>query len=366
MLSHRLKQIVRFHPNTTERRRHLASELPLVASRLWPYALPVHGYRTEPLALVVVLPVFNDWLSLDRVLHELSASVPCPWGVIVVDDGSSEPPPNQILKTHSQSFSWLKLITLKANFGHQKALAVGLVAASESQASRVITMDSDGEDSPSDIATLHRLSEAHPGHIVLARRGKRRESLQFRFGYALYQALFRVLTGFPIRAGNFMLFPIEMVKSVAATDGIWTSLVASVMRARVRTVEAQIDRAPRNFGESKMDLHRLIAHGLGAISVFIDRVFARALMAALLMLGASFIFAGVVLSIRLFSDLPIPGWTTLVLGFVVIFSAQLVSFVLLFSLMVISQQRLIGGNPYTLSEALTLRVQVIGESPSSS
>ena len=315
--------------------------------------------QADDLALVVVLPVFNDWLSLNQVLSELATVTPRPWGVIIIDDGSSEVIPDQFLERHCQPFTWLRLVTLKANVGHQKALAVGLVTATESGASHVVTMDSDGEDSPSDVATLYSLSERHPGKIVLAHRRKRRESFQFRFGYTLYRVLFRLLTGFSIRAGNFMLLPIDKVKSVAASEWIWTSLVASVMRARIPTVEAPIDRATRNFGQSKMDLQRLIAHGLGAISVFIDRAFTRALMGTLFVLAICFFLAGGVFSFWLFTDLPVPGWTTLVLGFLSILSVQLMSFVLLFSLIVMSQQRMIAGSPELSANALTLRVHYV-------
>jgi hypothetical protein len=73
-----------------------------------------------------------------------------------------------------------------------------------------------------------------------------------------------------------------------------------------------------------MKLVSLVTHGLGAISVFTDAVFVRILLASAGIFALAILAVIVVVCIRLFTDLAIPGWATNVLGFAVLLSAQAV------------------------------------------
>ncbi len=73
-----------------------------------------------------------------------------------------------------------------------------------------------------------------------------------------------------------------------------------------------------------MNFVALVAHGLGAISVFSDVVFIRILLASLLILMLSLMSVVVTVAVRLFTDLAVPGWATNVTGFALIISMQAV------------------------------------------
>ena len=60
-----------------------------------------------------------------------------------------------------------------------------------------------------------------------------------------------------------------------------------------------------------MNFVNLIGLGLGAISVFSELVFIRILLASLVVLIASAMGMLVVVGIRMFTELAIPGWTML-------------------------------------------------------
>jgi hypothetical protein len=61
-----------------------------------------------------------------------------------------------------------------------------------------------------------------------------------------------------------------------------------------------------------------VVFGLSAISVYIDVVIARVLAATALFFVLCLLFMGLVVWIKAFTDLAIPGWTTNALGFLVI------------------------------------------------
>ena len=105
----------------------------------------------------IVIPVFNDWESLNRLIRKLndqSATLKFDFHIFVVDDGSTEPRHLDYLSTTS-GISEVQLIRLFGNIGHQRAIAVGLVVASRiEEIEAVVVMDADGEDRPEDVSRL--------------------------------------------------------------------------------------------------------------------------------------------------------------------------------------------------------------------
>src|SRR5688572_4816950 len=102
-------------------------------------------------SLSIVIPIYNDLVSL-RVLLVRLAQQPALQGarILVVDDGSS--PPVAALTDSLPSAFPLDVVTLKYNVGHQRAIAAGLaheVALNRSE--NIAIMDGDGEDRPEDV-----------------------------------------------------------------------------------------------------------------------------------------------------------------------------------------------------------------------
>src|SRR5258707_159338 len=79
--------------------------------------------------LLILIPVFNDWSALGKLLDALDETMvdnDLEAGVLVVDDGSTMEPE---VDPTAQSFRALRhvdIIELRRNLGHQRAIAVGL------------------------------------------------------------------------------------------------------------------------------------------------------------------------------------------------------------------------------------------------
>jgi polyisoprenyl-phosphate glycosyltransferase len=110
--------------------------------------------------VVVLMPVYNDWPVLPKLLDHLDAALArSGWTaeVVVVDDGSSVAPDAKQLvgERRFQALTTVTVVRLGRNVGHQQAIAIGLVHV---QATRrceaVVVMDADGEDSPDDVPRL--------------------------------------------------------------------------------------------------------------------------------------------------------------------------------------------------------------------
>ena len=276
-------------------------------------------------SLLIVTPVYDDWESFGHLLRDIETALPADQydvEIIAVDDCSNTQPAVPAL---AGSIAGVTVLRLRMNVGHQRAIAVGLVHAdSEPGAETVAIMDSDGEDVPVELKRLVDTAAVEPGVAVVAQRFKRSETLGFRLFYWVYVQIFRALTGHRIDFGNFSVLTRKHVGRLVHNANLWNNFAAALIQAKIPIRRVPTARGVRYAGHSQMKLVGLITHGLGAISVFIDAVFVRILLASAGIFALAVLAVIVVICIRLFTDLAIPGWATNVLGFAVLLSAQAV------------------------------------------
>ena len=135
----------------------------------------------------ILIPLYNDWDALDLLLLEIKKSVSVELfsklSFVIVDDCSSIPCGIQRFSGYN-----LSIIRLWRNVSHQKAIALGIsYLTQETDFEKVIVMDSDGEDKPSDIQRLYDASIQQSDKIIFAQRAKRSEGVVFRMGYSIYK-----------------------------------------------------------------------------------------------------------------------------------------------------------------------------------
>jgi glycosyltransferase involved in cell wall biosynthesis len=287
---------------------------------------------------VILMPVYKDWESasllcraLDRQCAQLSGTTV---QAVLVDDGSPEgisgwePFAPQYLHA-------LEVLHLRRNLGHQRAIAVGLCHVQDHvPCDAVLIMDADGEDRPEDAVRLVRKAAENPGRILFAERRKRMEGLTFRAGYGFYRFLHRLLTGIPVRVGNFSVVPYAALRRLTSMQELWNHYAGAVFKSLLAFDSIPIDRGRRYRGHSHMHLVSLVSHGLSGIASFHDAVATRILLANVAGVAVMLVGLMAVVVTRLFTGLAIPGWATYTAGFLLILLLQLVglSFSLVFTL----------------------------------
>lgn len=263
--------------------------------------------------LAFVIPVYNDWVCLESLLDGLKTARLIPENplVIIVDDGSTEPPPAH-LGTAIPGHGSTLLVTLNTNVGHQRAIAAGLVTAALDQSiDAVIVMDADGEDRPADCDALWSAHVQHPACIVVAQRKGRTESVPFRFFYRVYRMMFRSLTGQRLDFGNFSLLPKVALQRLVVMPELWNHYPATVMKSRMTLERVPLHRGQRFFGNSRMNFIGLVNHGMAGISAFADTVYARLLAWSAVAAGLLGLTIALGVAFRLTSESPLPGWFAL-------------------------------------------------------
>ncbi|PTN36512.1 glycosyltransferase [Desulfonatronum sp. SC1] len=289
--------------------------------------------------LAILVPLYNDWPSFIQLASAIDNLVPS-WGaevtLYVVDDGST----TELVTDHLPQLRHLtsiERITLAANLGHQRAIAVGLCELAQSKSfDAVIIADSDGQDRPEHMLELFAAHSRHPEALVAAQRSKRSENFIFRLSYTAYKYLFKLLTGKSIDFGNFCLVPQSHLQRLTHMPEVWNHLAAATVRSRLPIIRVATPRGERYAGRSSMNILNLIVHGLSAISVFTDILFVRLLILSGCIAGVALVASLVATIIRFTTQLPIIGLPTLIVGFSGVLLFQSATFAVIAALMMLS------------------------------
>jgi polyisoprenyl-phosphate glycosyltransferase len=290
--------------------------------------------------LVLLIPLYNDWeacqLLLSALDRSMRGSVPSA-RVVLVDDGSTQEPESDFLGKSFEVIERVDVLQLRRNLGHQRAITIGLAYVWEHvPCDKVVLMDSDGEDAPSDVPRLLAKFDEDGGRkIIFAERTRRSESWVFVAFYKLYKILHLILVGIGVRVGNFSVIPRVRLDSLIVVSELWNHYAAAVVKSQQPFDTIPTQRASRLSGKSRMNFVRLVAHGLSAISVFGDIIGVRLLVATLGLIVLTVIGLVLTLTIRLATNLAILGWATTTLGLLTVILFQAVMLSIQFSFIVL-------------------------------
>ncbi len=228
----------------------------------------------------VLIPLYNDWQSLLKLLENINhviSDMDHIISIVVVNDGSTEKIPNRF-SSYSKINS-IKIINLKENVGHARSIATGLKFILENDDfDYIIPMDSDGEDRPDEIKELIKKIDPQSNLPIVCERVKRSEGIFFRFCYFLHKLITFTFTGRSIKFGNFTCLPKEVVKSMTNVKATWSSFSGSLSTISIVKIGIPSERGARYFGPSKMSFKNLIIHSLSIIAVFKFNVLIRSIL----------------------------------------------------------------------------------------
>jgi hypothetical protein len=291
--------------------------------------------------LEVLIPIFNDWDSVGEVISGLDRAFAASLDsvdVLLVDDGSTAPPPSSFVSL--DKLGEISVLKLKKNVGNQRAIAVGLCHIAEKiKCDAVLIMDGDGQDLPTDAARLvERAKQLTGAAAVFAERTRRSESLVFRVSYAFYKALHLVSTGLGIHVGNFSVLPAAYVDRLTIEPMLWNHYAASVMRARVPIERVPTQRGTRIRGESRLDFVGLVVHGLSALACYGEIIGVRMILVSGGLFALGLLGVAALIAVKLFTGLAVPEWTPILLGLVLVVILQVATLVSNFTMQIISQR----------------------------
>jgi len=220
--------------------------------------------------VVILIPVYNDWQSVSKLLNEinnLSVSSEFEISVIIVNDASNHD--RQEENKNLENINSIKILNMKTNQGHARCIATGLKYINEKEDfDYVIPMDGDGEDRPEEIIEFLNKIKISNNEPIVAERVKRSENLIFKICYQVHKLITLTFTGKYIKFGNFTCLPKTTVQKLINEKSTWNSYSGSLKKVENNLLSIPSTRGTRYFGPSKMSYYNLIKHSLSIISVF--------------------------------------------------------------------------------------------------
>ena len=225
----------------------------------------------------ILVPVYNDWQSVSKLLDEinnLSISPEFQISVIIVNDGSNHDRQNEDINL--ENIHSIKILNMKINQGHSRCIATGLKYIYENEDfDYVIPKDGEGEDRPEEITDfLNQIKNSNDRPIV-GERIKRSENLLFKVCYQLHKLITLTFTGKSIKFGNYTCLPKSTVKKMIDEKATWNSFSGALTKVENDLISIPSIRGNRYFGPSKMRFKDLIKHSLSIVSVFRKTVLIR-------------------------------------------------------------------------------------------
>lgn len=275
--------------------------------------------------IAILLPVYNDWDCLPRLLTEIDAALTGDLGatVIIVNDGGVAAANGASFLKGYARIGEIRIVELVRNVGSQVALSIGLsLIRDQVPCDCVVVMDADGQDRPAHIRDLVAAHRVNPTHLVTAERNGRAEGLLFRACYRIYRFVFSALTGRPIGFGNFSLIPREHLPRLCGMAELPFHFAACLLKSRLPISRVPCYRDPRYDGVSSQSFVSLVIHAINALSVFSEVVLVRISLGAAIMIGLCIAAILVITAIRLASNVWIMGYATTAIGLLTLAMGQ--------------------------------------------
>ena len=218
-----------------------------------------HPDHDGPIAVSVVVPIFNERESLPVLHGEIAAAMTAlgqPWEVLYVDDGSTDGSLRIMLDLRDQD-PHVRIVKFRRNYGQTAGLGAGFDHA---RGAVVVTLDGDLQNDPADIPRL--LERVHDGYDIVAGWRKRREDgfILRRLPSIVANRLIAWFTGVSIHDTGCTLkaFRRELVRSLSIYADQHRFLPVLSAGSGARVTEMVVNHRPRQFGVSKYGLSRAV------------------------------------------------------------------------------------------------------------
>jgi dolichol-phosphate mannosyltransferase len=240
--------------------------------------------------------------------------------LLFVDDGSRDRTPG-LLEACAAGHPFIKVIALSRNFGHQLAVTAGIDHAREGW---LAIIDGDLQDPPEAIAEMFRRaregeSEGRGYDVVYGQRVARKGEGAFKrlSAAAFYRLLNRLCDiEIPPDTGDFRVLSWRVVEQLRGMRERHRFIRGMVPWIGFRSLAYAYEREPRHAGATKYPLRKMLQFAANAILSFTAKPLALATRLGALAVLCGIIGAIYMLYIKLFTDIPVPGVTSILVTIV--------------------------------------------------
>lgn len=281
----------------------------------------------ENAVLNVVIPVFNEEESLPETFSRLQSvrnsflDDQIDVDFIFVDDGSKDSS-LKILRKLSSLHTHVKILSFSRNFGHQIAITAGIDHAAGDY---VAVIDADLQDPPELLRDMyHAVLQGYD--VVYGKRKSRSGETWFKKASAV--AFYRLLSylceiEIPADTGDFRLMSRRAVEALKLLRERHRFMRGMVPWVGFPSLAIEYHRSERFAGETKYPFKKMVAFAVNAILSFSKKPISIATRIGLLTILAGVIGAIYMVYLKLFTEIPVPGVTAILVTIVVFSGVQI-------------------------------------------
>jgi dolichol-phosphate mannosyltransferase len=279
---------------------------------------------SEAPELTVVVPVFDEEDVLPALYERLSAALDATgagWEILLVNDGSRDAS-LVIMKRLRARDPRVGFVNLARNFGHQLAVSAGMAHA---RGRAVVLIDADLQDPPELIGEMLRLWREGYDVVYGQRRERRGESLFKRASASLFYRALGALTAvdIPVDTGDFRLMSRRVVDAMNALPEHHRFIRGLVAWVGFRQIALPYDRAPRQAGETKYPLRKMLRFAADATVAFSFTPLRVATALGFVISLSCFVYAAYAVYAKLVEGSVVSGWTSLMVAVLFLGGVQL-------------------------------------------
>jgi dolichol-phosphate mannosyltransferase len=273
----------------------------------------------------IVVPVYYNESSLPLLwerLNQVTERQPDhAFEFIWVDDGSGDES-LRVMEEIAQCDTRLRLLRLSRNFGSNAAILAGLTYARGDCAAFIAA---DLQDPPE---TLHEMIAAWEkgAEVVLAiRRNRKGDPLLTRWFANLFNWLFKKLVFHNLspQGVGFFLVNRKVVDVIVQCSEKNAHLIGLILWSGFRRADVEYDRVERQHGHSRWTFGNKFKYFIDAFVAFSYLPLRLASATGILLAVVGAIYAMIVLIARLMGNIPIQGFTALMIVILLVAGTQL-------------------------------------------
>jgi glycosyltransferase involved in cell wall biosynthesis len=264
----------------------------------------------------LIIPVYKNEENLDRLLAamvQLAAKAPSEFEVVFVVDGS----PDRCLEILRKRLPELplrsQLLSLSRNFGSFAAISAGMERA---HGEAIAVMAADLQEPPELVLQFFEVLGTGRADIVFGVRGGRSDPWLSEITSNLFWFVYRKLVIRDMPAGGVDVFACsrEVRDQVLRLQGIDSNLIAMLFWLGYRREYIVYERQRRLEGKSAWTVGKKLRYCLDSIFNFTDLPIRMLLYAGTVALALAVATSLLVLGAKLRGDIPVPGYTPIVLA----------------------------------------------------
>lgn len=263
----------------------------------------------------IVIPVYYNEASLEPLLARLqklaAEQARHQFEFLFVDDGSGDHS-FAVLQKIAQPDERVRAMRLSRNFGSNAAILAGLTYARGECAAFIAA---DLQDPPESLPAMIAAWENDAAVVLAVRRNRRGDPFLTRVFAALFNRLFKslVFSDFSPHGVGFFLIDRKVIDVVVQCSEKNSHIMALILWTGFKRAVVEYDRAEREHGKSRWTLSKKIKYFIDAFAAFsyLPLRVSSVLGIALSLVGMA--YALIVLVERLMGNIPVPGFTALMI-----------------------------------------------------